>query len=626
MKPADFNFSDSNWKQHNAKLPPIKLQQPRELGYGGRDYQIRRYEALNKKTKTLTIAPTGSGKSLMQIFDAAREILQTNYERKQIFIVPQLNIGYGFAERKHPKILIEGKVYKWEVTSNCCEDNERSVARVKDFLLKKPHPCKSHKEQNVLGGVTCVASYAAFLAAFQGMTPSEQKKSIINTSFRVDEIQHAAGVSIEEDDVMNRLGSFCKFVLDHDGLLHLMTATFFRSNHQAIVHPDYLDSFDVFRVPFLEHWKVLNLRELHQNYACYKSEKGLMTQVLKSINQEPNEPALIIVPADGTGIFKKTNKSEWTQKLVSKLENIYDDNDVLDLISSERQGQDKKRLMSENQNFKVVVTCMIGREGSDWPPCSRIHNLSFDRSTLPAIQKLGRALREHQDKQDVRMINYIEHFDDWDDYPEKIRQKLSDRFNAVVVSSMLDDMFYPILMPTLPQSDDHQPIRRITLEDLYGTKRNDVIEEMMRMVLAIPKTARTTEAIDEVIEDIIESFQDDVLEFVDYEILKDRLRKELLRRQNPTNSELRFDSMIIDFVREQGWDKVVRKHIATQSPFVGRANTNDLKELQKFLHGDWLENFEEAERIGLANVEEGSSLYRFLMIQRAHYRRQVGDA
>jgi len=139
MRPTDFNFTDPNWKLHKAKLPPIKLQEPRELGYGGRDYQVRRYKAFNNKTLTLTVAPTGSGKSLMQIFDSAREIIQTDYQRKQIFIVPQLNIGYGFTERKHPKLLIDGKVYNWEVTENCCEDNDESVARVKKFLLKKPN-------------------------------------------------------------------------------------------------------------------------------------------------------------------------------------------------------------------------------------------------------------------------------------------------------------------------------------------------------------------------------------------------------------------------------------------------------------------------------------------------------
>jgi hypothetical protein len=623
MRPTDFNFTDPNWKLHKAKLPPIKLQEPRELGYGGRDYQVRRYKAFNNKTLTLTVAPTGSGKSLMQIFDSAREIIQTDYQRKQIFIVPQLNIGYGFTERKHPKLLIDGKVYNWEVTENCCEDNDESVARVKKFLLKKPHPCKSYRKQDVLGGVTCVVSYAAFLAAFQSMTLSEKKKAIINTSFRVDEIQHVAGVSSEEDDAMNRLGSFCKFVLDHDGFLHLMTATFFRSNHQSIIHHDYLDSFDIFRVPFLEHWDVLNLRELQQNFVCYKSGKDLMNKVIKSIKQETEEPSLVIVPADGTGIFKNTNKPKWTQELIHKLENIYHVDEILDLISPERQGKDKKRLMSENQNFKVVVTCMIGREGSDWPPCSRIHNLSLDHSTLPIIQKLGRGLREHPDKEDVKMFNYIKHFSDWDEAPENIRQKLSDRFNAVVVSSMLDDMFYPILMPVLPlDKDDSEPVKYISLEDLYGTKKNDVIEEMMRMVLSIPKTARTPEAIDEVLEDIIEAFGEDVLEHVDHDVLKDRLRKELLRRQNPTNPELRLDGMIIDFVREHGWDKVVRKNIAAQSPFVGRANTDDLKELQKFLKSDWDAKVDEALKIGLMNLDKDSRLYRFMRNQARLFKRQ----
>lgn len=90
MKPADFHFVDPNWKPHGAKLKPLKENQPRELGYEGRDYQIRRYKAFKDKKRTLTIAPTGSGKSLMMVFDAAREIIKTDYKQKQVFVVPQL--------------------------------------------------------------------------------------------------------------------------------------------------------------------------------------------------------------------------------------------------------------------------------------------------------------------------------------------------------------------------------------------------------------------------------------------------------------------------------------------------------------------------------------------------------
>jgi hypothetical protein len=354
-----------------------------------------------------------------------------------------------------------------------------------------------------------------------------------------------------------------------------------------------------------------------------------MNQIIKAIKDEPNEPALIIVPSDGNGFFKTTNKTEWVKTLVGKLSKIYGTKRVLDLVSLDRQKSDKNRLMSDEHDFDVVVTCMIGREGTDWPPCSRIHNASFDRSVQLAIQKLGRGLRDHKNKQDVKMFNYIEHFAKWDQPSDEVRRSLSDRFNAVIFSSMLDDMFYPILMPALPsdsEGNSDEPVKYITLEDVYGSKRNDVIEEMLQAVLAIPEDLRTPEAIDEIIEDTMEVFSDFVLEDVLHDDLKERLKKELLRRQNPTNMNLRLDGMIVDFVREHGWDMVVRTHIAPHSPFEGRASTKDLQKLQQFLGTDWKEKVEEASRIGFENLDKDSSLYRFMMVQRAHYNRQKNHA
>ncbi len=622
LHPANFDYLDPNWKKLTAVLPVLKDTDPKELGYGGRDYQVRCYKKFHGKRRTIFIAPTGSGKSLVQVFNAAREIIESDYKQKQVFIVPQLNIGNGFTDYKHKKLRINAEVYGWEVTVNCCYDNEQSVKKIKDFLLKK-HPCKSYRANKVLGGCTAVVSYAALLAAFNSMTAEEQKRAIQNTSFRPDEVHHISGVD-EGGVAANRLGEFCKFVLDNDGCLHLTTATFFRGDQSVILANHYMEDFEVFRVPFLEHWKTLALKELHQNYHCYKNGNDLLKQILDAVAAEPEQPPIIIVPSDGQKFFKHTDKWKWVKKLVDGLGKIYGADKVLDLVTPERQQQDKKRLTADVQDFSAIVTCAIGREGTDWPACSRVHNTVLDANALQPIQKLGRALRQNEGKVDVKMLNYIEHFEKWDDEPDTIRERLSDRFNAVIAASMLDDMFYPILMPTLPQDeekDDHGEVRSITLEDLYGSKRNELIEDMMRRVLAIPASERTAEAVDEIIDEIIEEYEDDMLDDVSYDVLKNRLRKEILRRQNPNNPNLRMDGIIVDFIREHGWDKVVREHVAPNAPFIGGVKTKDLEELQKFLDSsDWMENVEQIKKVGIANVEKGSRLWHFLLKQRSEYR------
>jgi len=622
LHPANFDYYDPNWKPITANIAVLKDTDPKELGYGNRDYQIRCYEAFQGKRRTIFISPTGSGKSLVQIFNAAREIIESDYEQKQVFIVPQLNIGDGFTDYKHKKLRINGEIYGWEVTTNCCFDNEQSVKRIRGFLLKD-HPCKSYRANKVLGGCTAVVSYSALLAAFNSMTPREKMRAIQNTSFRPDEVHHISGVD-EGGVAPNRLGGFCKFVLDNDGCLHLTTATFFRGDRGVILDGHYLDDFEVFRVPFLEHWATLRLKELHQDYLCYKNSNDLLRQILTAVAAEPDKPPIIIVPADGQKFFKRTNKWKWVERLVDGLTEIYGDR-VLDLVTPERQQRDKKRLTADVQDFCAVVTCAIGREGTDWPACSRVHNTVLDANTLQPIQKLGRALRQHEEKTDIKMFNYIEHFKKWDDSPDTVREKLSDRFNAVVMASMLDDMFYPILMPAIPQ--DKNRVCNVTLEDVYGSKRNELVEDMMRRLLAIPASNRNAEAINELVDEIIEEYEDDMLEDVSHDTLRERLRKEILRRQNPSSPNLRMDGMIVDFVREHGWDKVIRKYIAKKSPFVGVAATKDLEKLQKFLNkGDWLENVEQIKKIGLENIQKGSRLYHFLLKQRRDFRKATHSA
>ena len=169
MELYDYNFKNpncetANWKRHNAEYVALSPKDPKELGYGGRDYQIRRRNALAGHNITLTIAPTGCGKSLMLVFDAAIEVIESSYKQKQVFVVPQVNIGNGFTENKHSKLKIGNKVYDWLIEVNCL-DGENSVAKIKKFLLEKKHHIEPNKKNDVLGGVTAICTYQAIIAA-----------------------------------------------------------------------------------------------------------------------------------------------------------------------------------------------------------------------------------------------------------------------------------------------------------------------------------------------------------------------------------------------------------------------------------------------------------------------------
>src|SRR5690349_4066100 len=121
LTPASTSYRNKQWNPLKAVYPAPRTDEPRVLGYGGRDDQLRCFDKFHEKRKTLFISPTGSGKSLLQVFCAAREIIESDWQQKQIFIVPQLNIGNGFSGDAHPKINYNGKIYEWEITTNCCK-------------------------------------------------------------------------------------------------------------------------------------------------------------------------------------------------------------------------------------------------------------------------------------------------------------------------------------------------------------------------------------------------------------------------------------------------------------------------------------------------------------------------
>jgi len=616
MRPADFHFKDPNWSYHNAEILSKKEKDPFRLGYGGRKYQVNRFKKLRGEPRTLTIAPTGSGKTLMQVIDAGDEIIRTNYRKKQVFIVPQTNIGYGFTEKKYPKIKIGRKTYIWEVTCNCL-DEKGSVTKIRNFLLSRPS-CKSYKKQGVIGGVTAVVTYSAIIAAWKTFSLAEKTRIIKTTSFRLDEGHHQEGVGEES---MNKLGEFCNHIFKKNGFLHTVTATFFRGNRRTVIAEKYLKNCEIYTIKFMEHWKVLGIEELLMSYVCFDDATDLLSKILRAIRKEPNKSPIIIIPSNGCGLFRRSDKQKWVKKLVDGLQKIYGADSVLDLVSSETQIAHRDKLISANQNFSAIVTCMIGREGADWPPCSRVYNLTLDQSVLLAIQKLGRSLRQYPSKTNVQMINYIESFDDWNEASEKVRKKLSDRFNAIVVASILDDMFCPLIIPALEKKKGNS--RGYTLDEVYGANRHNVVEELMLLFLSIPPGSRSPDVVDEVIEDIIKAFANHVLVDVSEDALIERLRLEILRRQNSNNPRLKIAGINVDFVRKHGgWDKVFQEFIAHNSPFVGRAKTRDLQHLHKLLVGTWAKQIEEIKQIGIENLDKDSALYRFLKIVRAQYKRQ----
>lgn len=630
--PAPFDFITHNPITLSLSDIEVPDHQPAVLGFGNRKYQADCCLAFKGLKRTLLQAPTGSGKSLILVQCAARAVIDSNHARKQIILVPMVDIGNGFSYRSYPKLEIDGKVYTWDPETDCCDDNrkdEERVALIKKFLLSTPN-CEADRINNLIRSCVAISTYNAFLAAWDSLTKKQQRQVVQTLDIRIDEAHHIAGTTKKGGS--NQLGKLCHFILKNRGSLHITTATFFRGDGQLIISPEYLKDFRTFRVDWMEHWNGLGLKRLGIEYKTYANLEDFKDQVLEAVRKEPKEPCLIILPSDGHGIFKegtkKKTKAKLVKDLVDGLSQILGPDQVIDLISKDTADNHKSRFSSKKKDFSAVVTCAVGKEGSDWPACSRIHNGVLDRNTLQPIQKLGRALRRCLAKTNVKMINYIEEIPAWDEDREKIRRIISDRFNCVLIGSMLDELFFPIYMPALPKKqkegdEERGEARPATLEDVYGSQRNNLIDDLVRRVKVLDTDERTLPNIDEIILNLIEEYREDMILDVTDEDLKERLRKEVKRRFRTDHLEIMTDSMILQAVRERGWDRVVREDIAPGSPFLGTADTPELKQFQSILRTiseeTWNKNAQEVKDIGIDNIGTGHRLRRWVLLYRAEY-------
>jgi quinol monooxygenase YgiN len=298
-----------------------------------------------------------------------------------------------------------------------------------------------------------------------------------NTSFFIDEAHHIKGGELEIDEDYNQLGKIVYKILDNaeknNSAVRLTTATFNRGDQGIIVKSDYLKKFDRFDLDFIDHFATLDIKKVFVNFEEYEDDP--IFQIVENIRQELKERHLIVVPSRSSK-WRKTdiNLERLKEKLFKMLieEGVNPNEVILDLVTESTQKQNKAILLKEPKErydenpdyiskIRVVITCMLGREGTDWCPCSRIHHASIELgSTTLAIQTLGRLFRKFKGKDNVAIIYYIKKFNPLKESANK-KEFISDRVNAMLCLMIIDDLMQPIMiLPNLPSSAHKGPKRK----------------------------------------------------------------------------------------------------------------------------------------------------------------------
>lgn len=591
-------------------------QQPLVFGKGMLPWQQDAFKGVRGARFSFIVAFMGSGKSYVQLTLGADEIIKSKARQKQLVIVPQSHIHAGFIDET---LHIGAKVVKWEVLPEhifLSEFGARVMDRLKEWLLTPGEELfgehgASYKH---VKGTTAVTSHSALGKLWQSLTPRERAKAVKYLTLRVDEAHHINNILDTHEEGMskkemkdaeaeaNNLSAVCSYILksaDETAHLSLTTATPFRGDQDDILKKSARGKFKTYHLPFFDHWRSLGIKSFNLEYLLYKKDPVQMCY--DRIVAEPNERHMVVVPMSGHKWREKKGTSQKSLNRLLRILNKAFPGQVLDLVTEETQKENISKLRDEprqpgekESKIHVVVTCMLGREGTDWCPCSRLHNLSCEASITLAVQTLGRPFRRFAPiKQGVRCFNYVAEFEPVDEN-SSVKEILSHRTNALLTCMIFDEGFHPILLPKVPGQSgrkgetlqaaverrgvDYHEFKAALIEELEGSEDYNL-------------ERRTSGSVLESIENVLD----------DFGIKQDRERiaqganlvyaRGWLSTHKRQATEMQANGIDVRFLLACGYDKLVE----TISPvdrsivFTGEFAERDLRELRKVFEGNFYE-------------------------------------
>lgn len=576
-------------------------------------WQNSAFLSLRNSRHLLIKAFCGSGKTTLGVVLSLWDVIKN--KRKQLFIVPQSHIGDGFCVSGVFHIPDLGVVHLSKPL-NFCEDSDNKTEMLVNFLLRDTNYKLSVSEKSgeyAVNGPICmaVATHQCFVAAIDDIMEREKngEKGLIdkcfnNLSLCIDEAHHVKSGSTKEEkkeeNTYNNLGKILeKIIANKNAKVCLMTATFFRGDQGIIVSREGLVKFNRFELEFLEHFQTLDIEKIFVNFEEYQTDP--ISQIVANIENELNERHLIVVPTGGENGAKWRKFDLDLSRLSSEinkmlLRNGLDPNDVvLDLVTQETQKQNKSILLREpkesyskdetkNSKIRIVITCMLGREGTDWCPCSRLHNASIEfGSTTLAVQTLGRLFRKFLNKNNVGVTYYIKNFESLESCSKK-REYISNRVNAMLALMVIDDLMNPILLPELPSSKHvvHKRTKtkltkKIPLSKVYDYEDFEKIKKEI-MQLQSYQIEFEEESVEEIIKGVVSKYNKKE-KVCDSDIVAG-FKVFLLRAKSET---LRNKGLDIEQVRKAGFDEMVEENKLGGNFWAGVLTGKKLKKFQDLI-------------------------------------------
>ena len=359
-------------------------------------------------------SPTGSGKTA-SVQAAAYERVHTGMNLQCAVVTPQ-------------KILVEGfrNIHIRRANGDICKDRMLTFGGMDDASLDSPVAGLTSWFVHEVPGMVATTT-ASFVQAWQGLTVKQRKQVAGHIWVAIDEAHHLAN----EDEFSTQLGTIAEELISLRAEFAAVSAFHARGDGASLFSPETEALLDehTYERPFVEHWEASGFKSLDYRCIGYTSGNGLMKDLVASVLSD-DARQIICVHADTRGV---RSDPKWVDKLIRKL--TLGGKTVLDLVTEANKDRNKRALLVDNDAYKsgkgtydVIVSCNIMREGNDWVPAARVHDLAPSESTTRTVQTIGRMTRQFKGKAELIYNAYFFNLIKSD----KTREQVSDLVNIAL--------------------------------------------------------------------------------------------------------------------------------------------------------------------------------------------------
>jgi len=571
------------------------------------EWQQESIDKLAHKDFGLAVAPCGSGKTtLIQALICEDVYLskRNKKNRKQLIVVPENAHADNFVSNFTLNYKIKSKKRKahWSIPKNFASEDAKDfqsrTKALKDWLLAD----YNRDSGDVVRESVAITTYSSFNIVWSSLTEKEKEKAARNFTILVDECHHIKNLHSEDVDPeslaeMTMMARAVKFIIENSTKLstkvYMFTATNFRGDHCVVLGKEVYAKFTVYQLEFVRHFLTLGIDNLDIIHNFYDSDPIDLIGYNIENDLDPNAKHYVVVPPDcqkWNGNWRTLDRdikrlkdrlarALMDSKKISRKEAEYR---ILDLVTKSTQAKNKKLLRNEpkfgepieNSKFDIVITCKLGREGTDWCVCNRVHNASPERSEPLSVQTFGRSLRRFGSKDYVKQHYYMRRFSD--PSPDMTRAELiADKVHHLLITMLMDETLRPILLPRLPSSSssskqkskkDKNSSDYVSMREVFRENWEHVKEEIVDHFSLNPVNET---AVEEILDYVLDKYEHEPVATL--EDIRDGLKLFIVKCNS---SKIRNDYVGIEFIRKNGQ---FNKLVEDGETFIYKLEQSDFK-------------------------------------------------